>query len=75
MPKDSLPTIGDDPLAGRGYDALKGIEETILSGVDEVDHNGRNSWFRLYLSLQLRPAKVKRKMDINSAFISACAEN
>ena len=51
MPKDSLPTLGDDPLTGRGYDALEGVEEAILSGVDHVDHNGRNSSFRIWLSL------------------------
>ena len=39
MPKDSLPTLGDDPLTGRGYDALEGVEEAILSG-GRVD----NSW-------------------------------
>src|SRR5271157_1719745 len=51
MPKDPLPTLGDDPLSGRGYDALEGVEEAILSGVDRVDHNGRNSCFRIWLSL------------------------
>ena len=51
MPKDSLPTLGDDPLTGRGYDALEGVEEAILSGVDHVDHNGRNSCYRIWLSL------------------------
>ena len=51
MPKDPLPTLGDDPLTGRGYDALEGVEEAILSGVDHVDHNGRNSCFRIWLSL------------------------
>ena len=29
MPKDPLPTLGDDPLTGRGYDALEGVEEAI----------------------------------------------
>ena len=37
MPKDSLPTLGDDPSTGRGYDALEGVEEAILSGVDHGD--------------------------------------
>src|SRR5208337_5526574 len=58
MPKDPLPTLGDDPLAGRGYDALEGVEEAILSGVDRVVHNGPNSYFRIWLSLQLLPTKV-----------------
>jgi hypothetical protein len=51
MPKDPLPTVGDDLLAGRGNDALEGVEEAILLGVDHVDHNGRNSCFRIWLSL------------------------
>jgi hypothetical protein len=75
MSKDSLPTLGDDPLTGRGYDALEGVEEAILSGIDHVNHNGRNSCFRIWLSLQLHPTKVKRKMDINSYFPLTCAEN
>ena len=41
MPKNPLPTLGDDPLTGQGLMALvKGVEEAILSGVDHVDHNG-----------------------------------
>ena len=75
MPEDPLSTLGDDPLTGRGYDALEGVEEAILSGVDRVDHNGRNSYFRIWLSLQLHPTKVNRKMDIKLAFSLACAEN
>jgi len=43
MPKTPLLTHSDDPLSGRGYDAPEGVEEVILSGVDRVDHNGRNS--------------------------------
>ena len=46
MPKDPLPTLGDDPLTGRGYDALEGVEQAILSGVDHVDHNGAQSLFQ-----------------------------
>ena len=49
--KDSLPTRADDPLTGGGYDALEGVEEAILSRVDHVDHNGRNSCFRIWLSI------------------------
>ena len=61
MPKDPLPTLGDDPLTGRGYDALEGVEEAILSGVDHVDHNGRNSCFRIWLSLSCVLRKSREK--------------
>ena len=75
MSKDPLPAVGDDPLTGGGDDALEGVEEAVLSGVDDVDHGGRNSFLRIWLSIELRPAKVKRKMDINSDFSLTCAEN
>ena len=51
MAKDSLPALADDPLAGGGNDALEGVEEAVLSGVNGVDHDGRNSCFRVWLSL------------------------
>jgi hypothetical protein len=46
MPNDPLPTRSDDPLAGGRDDALKRVEKAILSGVNAVDRNGRNSCFR-----------------------------
>ena len=73
--KDPLPARADDPLTGRGYDALKGVEEAVLSGVDGVDHGGRNSFYTGCLSVEARLAKVKREMDIRYYFIYTCGEN
>jgi len=43
MAKDALPPLADDSAAGGRDHALEGVEEAVLSGVDEVDHGGRNS--------------------------------
>ena len=73
--KDSLPARADDPLTGGRYDALEGVEEAVLSRVDDVDHGGRNSFRTGCLSVEVRLTKVKREMDINSDFTLTCAEN
>ena len=44
--KDTLPARADDPLTGGRDHALEGVEETVLSWVDDVDHSGRNSFFQ-----------------------------
>ena len=45
--KDPLPTVGEDPPSDRRDNALEGVEEAVLSGIDGVDHGGRNSFSRL----------------------------
>ena len=60
--KDALPSLADDPPAGRRDHALEGVEEAVLSGIDEVDHGGRNSYSGLCLSIKLRQRKSREKM-------------
>ena len=43
MSKEALPTVADDFATCRWNNALKGVKEAILSGVDGMDHGGRNS--------------------------------
>jgi hypothetical protein len=50
--KDALPSVGDDPPSDRWDDAVEGIEEAVLSGIDRMDHGGRNSFSRLWLSIE-----------------------
>ena len=52
MPKDPLPTVSDDPPAGRWNNPLERVEKAVLSGVDGMNHGGRNSLYRNYLSIE-----------------------
>ena len=61
MAKDALPAVGDDLLAGRRDDPVEGVEETVLSGIDGMDHNGRNSFTTGWLSIEPRPRKSRKK--------------
>ena len=61
MAKDALPAVGDDLASGGGYDALEGVEEAVLSGIDGMDHSGRNSFSKIWLSIECRPGRVKEK--------------
>jgi hypothetical protein len=44
MSKDPLPSVSDDLPSGRWDDPLEGVKETVLSRVDGVDHDRRNSF-------------------------------
>jgi hypothetical protein len=55
MPEDGLPAVSEDLPTGWGYDPLEGVEEAILSGIDGMDHRGRNSFSRDRLSIEWRP--------------------
>ncbi len=59
--KDPLPAVGDDPPSDRRDDAVEGVEEAVLSGIDGVDHVGRNSFFRLWLSIECSSKLSRRK--------------
>ena len=54
MAKDALPAVADDLPPGRRDDPFKGVEEAVLSGVDGVDHGGRNSFSKIWLSIESR---------------------
>ena len=56
MSKDALPAVGDDLNAGWGYDSVEGVEEAVLSGVDE---NG--SWRAQLLIQDLVKYKAKAR--------------
>ncbi len=43
MSKDPLPAVSDDGPSGRRNNPLERVEESVLSGVDGMDHGGRNS--------------------------------
>ena len=43
LSEDALPAGFDDFPTGGWDDAVEGVEESVLSRVDEVDHGGRNS--------------------------------
>jgi hypothetical protein len=62
MAKDALPTFGDDLATGGRDDALEGVEEAVLSGIDEMDHGGRNSSTGLCLSIKLRQRESREKL-------------
>ena len=47
MPKDPLPTVADDLASGRWNNPLEGVEEAVLSGVDGMNHGGRNSFYKI----------------------------
>ena len=47
--EDGLPAVRNDLLPCRWDDPLERVEESVLSGVDGVDHGGRNSLFRKIL--------------------------
>jgi hypothetical protein len=53
--KDALPAVGDDTSSRRGNDALEGVEEEFLSGIDVVDQNGRNFFTGSQIILSERP--------------------
>ncbi len=72
--EDALPSRADDPLAGGGNHPIERVEETVLSGIDGVDHSGRNSFTRIWLSIEVRPRKSRGKMDINLGFPWTCVE-
>ena len=72
--KDALPSVGDDPPSDRWDDAIEGIEEAVLSGIDGMDHGGRNSFSRLWLSIERGPEMSRRKMDIKLEYSKSYAE-
>jgi hypothetical protein len=59
MAKEPLPAVADDLSADRWEDALEGVEESVLSGVDGVDHAGRNSFPGYGLSIARHPGKSR----------------
>src|SRR3954453_14060682 len=61
MSEDPLPTVSDDRPTGRRNDPLERVEEAVLSGVDGMDHGGRNSLSGNYLSIEWRPGKSREK--------------
>ncbi len=54
MSKDALPAVGDDLDACGRYDPLEGVEEAVLSGIERMDHSGRNSLSKIDLSIKQR---------------------
>jgi len=65
MPKDGLPTVADDPPSDGRDDALKRVEEAVLSRIDGMDHIGRNSLSRYHLSIAAPTLDVKEKKVIS----------
>ena len=59
--KDALPAVGDDPPPDGRDDAVEGVEEAVLSGIDRVDHVGRNSLSKFWLSIESRPGMSREK--------------
>ena len=59
--KEALPSVGDDPPPQRWDDAVEGVEETILSGIDGMDHGGRNSLSKRCLSIECRAGLSRKK--------------
>jgi hypothetical protein len=72
--EDALPAVADDLPSGRRYDPFKGVEEAVLSRVDGVNHYGRNSFSEIWLSIEWRPGKSRRKTGVNPYFSMSCAE-
>ena len=64
MAKDSLPAVADDLASRRWNDPFEGVEEAVLSGVDGMDHGGRNSFSKIRLSIEERPRESRGKMAI-----------
>ena len=58
----------------RWDDAVEGIEEAVLSGIDGMDHGGRNSLSKLWLSIESASRDVKEKMGINLGFSMSCVK-
>ena len=71
--KDALPSRADDPLADGWDHSVEGVKEAVLSGIDGVDHSGRNSFTRIWLSIE-SPENVKGNMVIKLDFSWTCAE-
>src|SRR3954453_6320902 len=74
MSKDALPAVFDDLPPGRWYDPFEGVEEAVLSGIDRMDHGGRNSFSRLWLSIEWGPKMSRQKKDIRSGYSINYAE-
>ena len=68
MTEHPLPALAEDPDRDRGEEPLEGVEEASLSGIDDIPHAWRNSFYDLALSIMLHPHRVKRKMIIKSCF-------
>ena len=75
MSKDPLPAVADDLASCRWNDPFKGVEEPVLSGVDGMDHGGRNSFSKIQLSIEERSRTVKEKMALKRDLPKSCAEN
>jgi hypothetical protein len=72
---DGLPAVTDNLVACRWDDPLERVEESLLSGADGVDHGGRNSFSKRYLSRECRPMKSRGESAIRSYYSRGCAEN
>ena len=59
--KDALPAVSDDPPPDGRDDAIEGVEEAVLPGIDRVDHVGRNSLSKFWLSIESRPGMSREK--------------
>jgi len=64
MTKDPLPAVADDLVSCRWNDPFEGVEEAVLSGVDGIDHGGRNSFSKIRLSIEERSRESRGKMAI-----------
>jgi len=59
MANESLPAVADDLSPRRRDDAIEGVEEAVLPGVDGVDHGDRNSFPGYELSMARHPGKSR----------------
>ena len=66
MSEDSLPAFVQDLPGEWREQPLEGVEEAVLSGIDDFPHKcGRNSFDGLDFSIEMCPRYVKQKMLIN----------
>ena len=59
--KDPLPAVADDLPSRRWNNPFERVEEAVLSGVDGMDHGGRNSFSKIWLSIEERPRESRGK--------------
>ena len=72
--KESLPAVGDDPSSDGRDDALEGVEEAVLSGIDGVDHGRTQLLVRRQVKYRVASKRVKRKLAVRSGIPRSCVD-
>jgi hypothetical protein len=68
--EDPLPAVLEDPAGQWREESPEWVEEAFLSRIFDVPHGGRNSLMELGFSIESPALCVKRKMIINSDFVT-----